>query len=231
MTMNKATSKKSELFNAISNLEKSFEISYEPYDQSFINEILMRYLLLPKETEGLIKRLEILEENLAYKSESFQESGNHFAEIEREIAQKNQQLIQCQLTIDELQNKVDELTSSHELLLKGKIDIIKRMVATRDQQLLRLDMAKKDNLEAFIPIFNSLCKESLKLLEHMGMTEMPQFGSFDATRHIVVETRPASDSALHDTIAEVFRPGYYFQDEVFRPQEVIIYSYKAENEK
>lgn len=229
--MNKAASKKSELFNAVSNLEKILEISYEPYDQSFVKEIILRYLLLPKETQGLIKRLESLEDKLANRSESSQESGHYFAELEREIEQKDQQLIRCQSAIDELQKKVDELTLSHELLMKGRIDIIKRVIATRDQQLLRLDMARKDNLDVCIPIFDSLCKESLKLLENMGITEMPQIGSFDAARHVVVETRRASDPDLHDTIAEVFRPGYYFQDDVFRPQEVIIYCYKAENEK
>ncbi len=228
--MSKRSSMKSKLYSTLSGLENSFGISSVPYRRTFFTEVLLRYLLLPKETKRLIKRLKSLEENSVSMNESFHGS-DHLIEIEKEIEQKNKQLNICQSEIEQLKKEADDLSLSNESLLKSKINTIKRVVAMRDQQLLRLDMAKKDDLKAFVPIFDSLCKENLKLLEHMGITEMPQIGSFDTARHIVVETRATHDSALHDTIAEVFRPGYFLQDEVFRPQEVIIYRYKAEDEK
>ena len=105
------------------------------------------------------------------------------------------------------------------------LEIIRNIIAMRDNLLMRRDWVRDNSPEdknAYKLVENQL-RETGKLLTKAGVEILEDEGSFDGSRHTVVETRPAQNPSQVDQIAEVFRPGYVYKGEILRGQEVILF--------
>ncbi|MBC6457024.1 hypothetical protein [Actinomadura sp. HBU206391] len=60
-------------------------------------------------------------------------------------------------------------------------------------------------------------------LADAGVSAIREEGAVDTTRHAVLGVRATADPELVDRIAETVRPGYRWNDQVLRPQQVIAY--------
>lgn len=69
--------------------------------------------------------------------------------------------------------------------------------------------------EVYGQITVALAKEGVTLLNLDGL--------FDYERQMVVGTQPTDDPALNDHICNTIRPGFLFNEQLIRPQEVIVY--------
>ncbi len=122
----------------------------------------------------------------------------------------------------ELQEEKDRAGRCRQELLS----IIRDLIALRDKLLLRKswleDQAPEEKNAQKVVI--SQLRETARCLTNLGVEILDAAGAFDNRYQTVVETRPAENAELAGQIAETFRPGYRFRDEILRPQEVILFA-------
>jgi len=101
--------------------------------------------------------------------------------------------------------------------------IATELVRLRDQMLLGLE-----NRSSIPPtVLNALQRQTLKLIQSEGIRDVEKTGPYDQNRQEIVETEVTSDAGLHETVARTVRPGYEFNGQLIRPQEVVIFRYEA----
>lgn len=127
-----------------------------------------------------------------------------------------------------LKNIKEEFIEEKKLLKNQNIDTIKSIITFRDSVIMRQGLAESQEESSLKSLLNSLIKETANLLEQNHVEILDGKGSFDNSIHIVVEVKQTDDKDLHDKVAQVFRPGYIFEEEMIRPQEVILYSYSED---
>ena len=119
-----------------------------------------------------------------------------------------------------------EKTESELVELKNKqLALLRELIELRDNLYARREWVKledADNSNALKLVEGEL-RQTKRLMEQVGVTVMEDNGEFDSTRHTVVERIPTDDESLVNQIASVFRPGYLFDGEVLRGQEVVVY--------
>lgn len=140
-----------------------------------------------------------------------------------QVENQKAQLAQAQETQEQLIADNAELSAK---LLQEQKRVIERLITLRDN----LQM-KKDWLNTTAPgdsttgkFIDSQMLETAKLLEDLGVEILQDAGLFDSRCHTAVGTKPTEDAVQENQIAETFRPGYRFQGETLRPQEVIVYT-------
>lgn len=138
-------------------------------------------------------------------------------EQERALAEKERQRLE-----QELQEERDRGERRH----KEQLSLIQDMIALRDKLLLRRNWLEDQahGEENARKLVDSQLRETARCLTNMGVEILDAGGSFDNSFQAVVETCPAEMPEQEDQIAETFRPGYRFRDEILRPQEVIVYT-------
>lgn len=107
----------------------------------------------------------------------------------------------------------------------GKYEMIQDIIAMRDRLLLQKSWAKDVGTgeENAVKVIDGQLKETAKCLKKAGVEILESGDVFDSQYQTVVETRTAEMPEQVDRIAETFRPGYRLQDEILRPQEVILF--------
>lgn len=74
----------------------------------------------------------------------------------------------------------------------------------------------------------SVREELLEILERRGVSSVSNIEEkFDPQVQRAVEVEATSDEAAHNSIARVVRRGYVADDKVLRPEEVVVFRYKA----
>lgn len=145
---------------------------------------------------------------------SSEETERRLEEVEAKLAGASQKQKELEQKLLAAENKNEEY--------------IRNMIAMRDNLLMRRDWIKEnepEDVNAGKLVENQL-RETANLLKKSGVEILEDDGMFDSSRHTVVETRETDDPLLDNQIAEVFRPGYVYQGNVLRGQEVIIYMYQ-----
>lgn len=67
----------------------------------------------------------------------------------------------------------------------------------------------------------------LELLYRLEVTAYAEHGEkLDRRQHKVVEVRDTADAEKDKMIAEIFKIGFYWKEQIFRPEEVAIYRYR-----
>ncbi|MFM8300904.1 MAG: nucleotide exchange factor GrpE [Microcystis aeruginosa] len=101
------------------------------------------------------------------------------------------------------------------------------------QELIRLRdwvlLAKSgegDN-QASPKVLDAIYKQLGKILVKEEITSLEETGSFNYERQQVVSTQVTDDPEKEDLICDIVRPGYLFKGILFRPQEVIVYTYNS----
>lgn len=150
--------------------------------------------------------------------------------LERERAQAREALeeerARAQETEKKLTRELQEEMKRDGRYRKELLSVIQDLIALRDKLLLR-----KSWLEDQAPeeknaqkVVDSQLRETARCLTNMGVEILETGGDFDNRFQTAVETRPAETAEQDGQIAETFRPGYRFQKEVLRPQEVILFT-------
>lgn len=65
-----------------------------------------------------------------------------------------------------------------------------------------------------------------QILEKEGVTILEKTGTFDEEYQCVMDIRATEDPAQDNLVCDTVRPGYLFDDELVRPQEVVVYAYR-----
>jgi molecular chaperone GrpE (heat shock protein) len=72
-------------------------------------------------------------------------------------------------------------------------------------------------------ILEEIYRQITIALTKEGVTLLNVDGLFDYERQKIVATQPTDDPALDDQICKTIRPGFLFNEQLIRPQEVIVY--------
>lgn len=154
--------------------------------------------------------------------EKLESEQSRRSKLEEELESENR--LHGEQVIKLVQDKENEQKRADGLNTEN-LELIRNIIAMRDNLLMRRDWLRDNSPEdknAFKLVENQL-RESGKLLTKAGVEILEDKGSFDGSRHTVVETKPAQDPSQVDQIAEVFRPGYVYKGESLRGQEVILF--------
>lgn len=98
------------------------------------------------------------------------------------------------------------------------------LIRLRDWVLLAKS-GESDN-QASPKVLDAIYKQLGKILEKEGITSLEETGSFNYERQQVVSTQATDEPEKEDLICDIVRPGYLFKGILFRPQEVIVYTYQ-----
>lgn len=152
-----------------------------------------------------------------------QQNETRIVELGEELEQER---TQAQEAKEKLTQELQAEKERVEQYRKEQLSAIQDLIALRDKLLLR-----KSWLEDQAPeeknaqkVVDSQLRETARCLTNMGVEILETGGNFDNRFQTAVETRPAETAEQDGQIAETFRPGYRFQKEVLRPQEVILFT-------
>lgn len=184
------------------------------------DEALYDYLeSLDIQTEQAIQRM---------KDQQLDKWNNEQIEIRLRVLE--QELEKKGSCISDLEQKLEEERCivrqvSDNCLENVKTGMIQGIIAMRDKLLLQKSWAEDVGTEDenVIKVIEGQLKETAKCLRSAGVEILDSGEVFDSRYQTVVETRTAETPEQVDRIAETFRPGYCFQNEILRPQEVVLY--------
>ncbi len=176
-----------------------------------------------KENEKYIVELEKQLEQEKAQKEAMQE---RLAQGEAQLQEMRDRLEQESGRMQELEQSLSQEKEQSEQYKKERLAYIKSLIELRDKLMLR-----RSWLEDQVPeevnakkVVDSQMRELARCLNHLGVEILEADGEFDSRIQTVVETSVTESEELAGKIAETFRPGYRFQDEVLRSQEVVIYT-------
>ena len=142
------------------------------------------------------------------------------------LADQQKQLEMQKALIREKEEQAAVLTQQLAAAEASLKVVINGLITMRDSLLTRADLLRENGVsetdERFKVVSISL-RETAALLNRMGVTIVEDAGTFDPARQTIAETIPTGDEQLVNQIVRVFRPGYLYQGQTLRGQEVIIY--------
>jgi hypothetical protein len=97
----------------------------------------------------------------------------------------------------------------------------KELIKLRDWVLL----AKSGEIASPASVLEGLYRKLGQLLQKEGVTALEAAGPFDEERQQIIETQPTEDPSQDNVVCDTVRPGYLFNGQLVRPQEVILYTY------
>lgn len=145
-------------------------------------------------------------------------------------------------------DQVSFLRSTHELVvdLSNRVRQITDEASSRAQRTLLVELVMlHDSMEQAVAwirdsndmqpkgaIVDRLETLKLELLEILMRREVRPYDGehqfLDRRLHRTVRTLPTSDPNLSDRVERVVRPGFFWREQVLRPEEVVIFKHKPE---
>ena len=166
-------------------------------------------------------------EELEKKVDRYEETAESYEDEKRAYEEKIDRQSE---RIVELEKRLNDYASAPaEDTGKEMRDLISNIIAFRDSQLIRRDyLYDQGEDESGVPmrIVEASLKETANLLRKSGVEILEDTGVFSSQKHTIVDVRETQEESLDGQIAEVVRPGYCYQGEYLRGQEVIIYKMK-----
>lgn len=101
----------------------------------------------------------------------------------------------------------------------------KELIKLRDWVLLAKSGDAASNTEALEGIYRKLAQ----ILRKEGVTALEENTAFNEERQQIIDTRPTDDPHQDNVVCDTVRPGYLFNGEIIRPQEVIIFTYEQDS--
>lgn len=138
---------------------------------------------------------------------------------------KEQYEKECINLKNELNAVEEKYKNENKTLIKQNMDIVMSIIAFRDSIIMREGLAEGQSENKLKSLLTSLLKETANILNNSHVSILDEKGKFDSSKHIVIDVQQTEDKELHDMVAQVFRPGYKVEDEMIRPEEVILYAY------
>lgn len=107
-------------------------------------------------------------------------------------------------------------------------DIIDGLIELRDKLDDKLVYMEEEAPEetAVIKTIQGQLRATAKLMQRNQVEILDEKGVFHPEYQRIVETVSAENQEQDDTIAKVFRPGYRYNGEILRPQDVYVYAYE-----
>ena len=152
-----------------------------------------------------------------------QQNETRIAELEQELEQERTRARETEETLSqEFQAEKERRKQCHN----EQLSAIRDLIALRDKLLMRKSWLEDQTSEEenARKVVDSQLRETARCLTNQGVEILEAGGAFDNRFQTVVETRPAEDVEQGGQIAETFRPGYRFQGEILRSQEVILFT-------
>jgi molecular chaperone GrpE (heat shock protein) len=134
---------------------------------------------------------------------------------------------QAQYDNQTVQTEPGEMPEEVASKIEKRRGLISDLIKFRDQLLYFQDEAEADNDERTITLLKSLYKETGRFMKENGAEPLEESGEFDVSRHVITATVPTNDKTLDDMIESTSRAGYRIDGELYRPQDVVIYTYKS----
>ncbi|WP_414624810.1 hypothetical protein [Calothrix sp. CCY 0018] len=129
-------------------------------------------------------------------------------------------------TFSENFEEKEDVETSSEIIVTSEepklSETAKELIKLRDSVLLVNTGDKTPNSEILEVLYQRLGK----VLEKEGVDTLDKAGKFNIEQQEVVSTKETDDPELNEVVSETIRPGYLFAGNLFRSQEVIIYSFK-----
>jgi len=155
-----------------------------------------------------------------------------------ETEQLRQLTEQLTLENNSLKQKINDMPESRHIeqgeLPEGAAEkigkrrsLISDLIRFRDQLLYFQDEARDNSDEHTLTLLKNLYKETGRFMKENGAEPLENDGEFDISRHVITGTVPTDDKALDDMIESTSRAGYRIDGELYRPQDVVIYTYKS----
>lgn len=146
-------------------------------------------------------------------------------QLEQELEGKNSYIQELEQKLEQNQQPAPTEEGCIVQLGKKTREMIQDLIVMRDRLLLQKSWAKDVGAgeENTVKVIDGQLKETAKCLKNAGVEILDSGDVFDSQYQTVVETREAVKEEQVDRIAETFRPGYRFQGEILRPQEVILF--------
>jgi len=194
------------------------------------DKVLYKYLEdLDTQTEFAVQAMKVKHLDEWDRQQTNQQNEERISELEQALKQAQKDLEQKQVQAQEAQEKLTrELQEEKERVesyCEEQLSVVKNLIALRDKLLIRKsfleDQAPEEKNAQKLVI--SQLRETGRCLTNMGVEILEEAGAFDERYQTVVDTCPAASEELAGQISETLRPGYRFQDEVLRPQEVILF--------
>lgn len=149
--------------------------------------------------------------------------------VEEEISE----LEQAQTQAQEWENKFLRVSAELQNVQRRGNEERLQLVKYRSQDLAKKVLVSIDNLERALAVegLTDDVKKGLEMtleslvnaLKEEGVEEVAAEGvAFDPNFHMAVQTIPADDEHLADTIAQVFQKGYKLHDRILRPAMVVV---------
>ena len=100
-------------------------------------------------------------------------------------------------------------------------------ISTTVRELIQLSdwilLANAGKIPVQPGVLDEIYRRLMEILAREGLTLLNADGPCDYERQMIVGTQLTSDSALDGHVQCTIRPGYLFHQQLFRPQEVIVY--------
>lgn len=126
----------------------------------------------------------------------------------------------------ELEQSLSEEKELNAQYQKERLASIQDLILIRDKLMLRKDWLENQASEDVNAkkVVGSQLRDLAHCLNNRGVEILEADGDFDNRCQTVMETCVTDSKELLGKIAETIRPGYRFQDEILRPQEVVLYT-------
>lgn len=135
--------------------------------------------------------------------------------------------------IQELEQKLEQMCkiaqqaeAMYQEEQQAHLSLIQNLISVSDKLLSQkkwMEEQAPEEKNAY-KVVNGQLREIARCLKDTGVEMIDDMGVFDSQYQTVVDTRFAQTPEQIDKIAETFRPGYRFQNELLRPQEVILFT-------
>lgn len=116
------------------------------------------------------------------------------------------------------------VTAKELIKLRDGVLVAKSKKGSTSSEVLE---AKGKEGSAFPKVLEDIYKQLGQILEKEGVTSLEETGPYNDKRQEVISTKVTDDPDKNDWICDTVRPGYLFQEELLRPQEVIVYTYDS----
>lgn len=150
-------------------------------------------------------------------------------ETERLLEEAEERLIEEKSINDKKLNDLRKKLNSCEDSYKKELEkTIRNIIAMRDNLLISRDFIRENSSQdkTALKVVENQLKETGNILNKMGVEILENEGLFDSSKQTIVDTRTTNEPSLNNKIAEIFRPGYIYEDSIIRGQEVIVYIYE-----
>lgn len=160
---------------------------------------------------------EDLQKSLVSKEEEIKVLNSHIDKLKQELNKQADMLNNETSENNELRDRYLNLQNENELLIGRSSSVVSKLICFC-QLLKTIDFSSVD--ECIAAIKDEIEKSSSDL----GFDIMDTYdGEFDSKLHCVVATKETDNSLLDNHIADVVRPGIWFDGKCLIPQDVIIY--------